>query len=306
MSEAVWQQLSQRLDAQSGLIEERFSKLETQLAEVLGLLRDSSPRGTLACDRRLSCRKSTDVLQARRISVGECGGSGSHTPGTHTPGGPLHTRRSLGMQRVMNADADVEELLARLHKEEKDVRRRTAAEAAWRERSPLSAGAVLDPSSRAVGAWQVWMLFATLASAPFTPVDVAFSLSSRYAWAKVVAVLLEVVFLVDLALGFRLAFRLDDGLLIRRPATIARRYLRSWFAVDLLGALPLELAFVAAGCSEDWGLQQLKFVHVMRVAKLPRLMHRSRAIMQHVSLGYAAKQVAATRTRPPPRGPLKL
>ena len=66
----------------------------------------------------------------------------------------------------------------------------------------------------------------------------------------------DFLFVLDLGLSFRIAFR-RNGLFVRRPALIASRYLRGWFVVDFLGALPLDLIFFAVGSHKRWDIHML-------------------------------------------------
>eukprot|EP00966_Prymnesium_polylepis_P249253 5762511-Prymnesium_polylepis.1 len=52
--------------------------------------------------------------------------------------------------------------------------------------------------------------------------------------------ILDILFILDFLLGFRTAYILEN-LVIRRPRLVARRYLRGWFLLDLIAAIPLDL-----------------------------------------------------------------
>ena len=56
------------------------------------------------------------------------------------------------------------------------------------------------------------------------------------------AYLIKVVFLIDLVIGFRKAYLNDQlGKEVRDPWLIAKRYLKFYFWIDLISALPYDL-----------------------------------------------------------------
>lgn len=50
-------------------------------------------------------------------------------------------------------------------------------------------------------------------------------------------------FVLDILVNFRTAV-LDDGELVQRPAAVAVRYLRGWFALDLVATIPYDRVVV--------------------------------------------------------------
>lgn len=93
-------------------------------------------------------------------------------------------QRGDRLREEMNADQDIEELLARLHKEEKDIQADIEAEADWERAQPLSAATVVMPATSFAVRWNTLLLIVTLLSLPFTPFDVAFSVSARSRTAR--------------------------------------------------------------------------------------------------------------------------
>jgi len=53
----------------------------------------------------------------------------------------------------------------------------------------------------------------------------------------------DIFFIVDLFLNFRTAI-LDDGELIQEPKQVARKYAKTWFAVDLIATIPYDRILV--------------------------------------------------------------
>jgi uncharacterized protein (UPF0333 family) len=77
-----------------------------------------------------------------------------------------------------------------------------------------------------------------LASSLTVPYRMGFGISSSIQWS-VADGITEVFFCLDLILSFMTAFEYKDSTLDTSPKNIAFRYLRSWFLIDFLSAVPL-------------------------------------------------------------------
>ena len=56
--------------------------------------------------------------------------------------------------------------------------------------------------------------------------------------------LIKAVFMIDLVIGFRKAYLNEQiGREVRNPWKIAKRYLKFYFWIDLISALPFDLIF---------------------------------------------------------------
>lgn len=88
----------------------------------------------------------------------------------------------------------------------------------------------------------------------------------------------DVFFMIDVCLNFKTGY-IDDGYLITDSTLIRKRYLKSWFLVDLLTSLPISLFVDLAFDNEFEGssvrafrlLKFLRFVRLARVFKAIRL-----------------------------------
>ena len=100
------------------------------------------------------------------------------------------------------------------------------------------------------------------------PLRIAFSDDEDLAWT-VIDSIVDTVFLVDILLNFFFAYHDDEYNLIddRKVAvhlfnvqTISKEYLKSWFFIDLVSILPINLL-----------LRTGDFNSLARIARLPRL-----------------------------------
>ena len=106
---------------------------------------------------------------------------------------------------------------------------------------------IIHPDSRFVIVWTLALLMAVLVSAIYIPWQLAFSFSTSMngtttqAFWHVVQPLLDVFFLVDIFVQFRIAHA-EDGVLIQDPQQLASRYLKTWVGIAraCLGDLPAD------------------------------------------------------------------
>jgi hypothetical protein len=91
--------------------------------------------------------------------------------------------------------------------------------------------------------WNAIIVVLTVWFGFYIPYDLAFhrlSKSSAPSWMVSLEIACDVAFAVDIVLHFRTAYYRGVGLLEVSWKLIALRYIRSWFLVDLFGALQLE------------------------------------------------------------------
>ena len=91
---------------------------------------------------------------------------------------------------------------------------------------------------------------------------------------RVVDVLTDVIFLVDLGLNFHTAFVTKDAILEINKQVIARHYLSTWFTVDAVGSIPWEIITLigeAAGTFRASDAQAMQIIKILKTPKLLRL-----------------------------------
>jgi potassium voltage-gated channel Eag-related subfamily H protein 7 len=88
--------------------------------------------------------------------------------------------------------------------------------------------------------------------------------------------LVDVFFIVDIVLSFRTGFLDEAKTLVMDPHRIRRRYVRSWFALDLVSALPTQLIALAAGAYSS-----LYAIKLLRLLKIGEVTHFTRSGAVH-------------------------
>jgi hypothetical protein len=97
-------------------------------------------------------------------------------------------------------------------------------------------------------------------TASVTPFRIAFFQIDTIQWV-IIDLFVDGIFALDLIFNFLFAFFDDDYNLITDKATIAKKYLFSWFAIDLISIVPINLILQN---NKDYG-------SLARIARLPRL-----------------------------------
>ncbi|MCX7633175.1 MAG: ion transporter [Turneriella sp.] len=115
----------------------------------------------------------------------------------------------------------------------------------------------------------------------FAALEVPLHLALRYPktdWRLVLGYLYPIIFSLDIALNF-FTTTVVRGEEITSPREIALRYLRSWFVVDLIAALPFDLIFTEGWLSElsnaarSLRLFSPRYIRILMMLRLLRLDH---------------------------------
>ena len=92
-----------------------------------------------------------------------------------------------------------------------------------------------------------WLMLVIVAYIAITvPYNTTFKPRSTFTYLYFLDMLFESFFVCDMIINFRTTF-IDpkNGKLVTSPLAIAKYYLKSWFLLDFLAALPFELLYFA-------------------------------------------------------------
>jgi hypothetical protein len=140
--------------------------------------------------------------------------------------------------------------------------------------------------------WDLTILLALLFTAVVTPFEVAF-LETEINVLFIVNRLIDLIFIFDMVKEFHLMYYHENGFLIKSHRMIRRRYLRSWFAIDLVTIIPYDLAkyivegkklkTVSSRCHTldlpillFFPVPQVRIVRLFRLLKLARIFKATR------------------------------
>jgi len=153
----------------------------------------------------------------------------------------------------------------------------------------------VNPNGTFMRRWDVLMIWAMIWTSTMTPFEIAFCDASDVykpypavveAWVRFACNrAIDLVFLVDIVLTFFVPFRESPkkgARWVYDSRTIAKRYLRSWFVLDVVSALPVDVINLTRGrdAPPDFSSKFLKF---FRILKLGRLMRLSRVMKRLLS-----------------------
>ncbi|XP_010525078.1 PREDICTED: potassium channel SKOR-like [Tarenaya hassleriana] len=130
----------------------------------------------------------------------------------------------------------------------------------------ISRGSIVHPDNRWYKAWTMFILVWALYSSFFTPFEFGFfrGLPENLFVLDIVG---QVAFLVDIVLTFFVAYRDSRTYrMVYRRSSIAIRYLKSSFVIDLLACMPWDNIYKAVGEREE--VRYLLWIRLYRVNKL--------------------------------------
>ncbi|XWS18037.1 hypothetical protein CRYUN_Cryun32bG0007800 [Craigia yunnanensis] len=130
----------------------------------------------------------------------------------------------------------------------------------------FKAGLAIHPDNRWYRAWTKFILIWALYSSFFTPFEFAFfrGLQGNLFILDIVG---QIAFLVDIILRFFLAYRDSQTYrMVYKRTSIAIRYLKSSFIIDLLGCMPWDIIYKVCGRKEE--VRYLLWIRLYRVHKV--------------------------------------
>uniref|UniRef100_A0A8C7WFZ6 Ion transport domain-containing protein n=1 Tax=Oncorhynchus mykiss TaxID=8022 RepID=A0A8C7WFZ6_ONCMY len=142
-------------------------------------------------------------------------------------------------------------------------------------------------------AWDWVILLLVLYTALFTPYSAAFLLDERGDSLRrrcgytcnplnMVDLMVDVLFIVDIGINFRTTFVNPNDEVVTQPWKIAVHYLKGWFAIDLVAALPFDLLIFRSGSDE-----MATLIGLLKTARLLRLVRVARKLDRYSEYGAA-------------------
>ncbi|XP_044592116.1 potassium voltage-gated channel subfamily H member 8 isoform X1 [Cotesia glomerata] len=128
--------------------------------------------------------------------------------------------------------------------------------------------------------WEWITLVATIYVAVVVPYNASFVSTER---STVVSdVIVEAIFIVDILLNFRTTYVSKKGNVVLSGGKIAINYLKRWFLIDLLAALPFDLLYAFDVYSgEESGHSHIHLVKLTRLLRLARLFQKMERYSQY-------------------------
>ncbi|XP_061551149.1 potassium voltage-gated channel subfamily H member 8-like isoform X1 [Phycodurus eques] len=129
--------------------------------------------------------------------------------------------------------------------------------------------------------WDWLILLATFYVAVTVPYNVCFAAaevredgaSTARTPPSVSDILVEILFMIDIALNFRTTYVSTSGQVVYDARSVCIHYVTSWLFVDLIAALPFDLLY-AFNISVNFGVHLLKTVRLLRLLRLLQKLDR--------------------------------
>ncbi|XP_017771321.1 PREDICTED: potassium voltage-gated channel subfamily H member 8 [Nicrophorus vespilloides] len=129
--------------------------------------------------------------------------------------------------------------------------------------------------------WDWLILIATFYVAVVVPYNASFMDDDGERPSVAVDVVVEALFFIDIILNFRTTYVSRKGEVVSDWKSISVNYLRTWFIVDLLAALPFDLLYAIYGSESGPGstfsnhnIHLIKLIRLLRLARLLQKMDR--------------------------------
>ena len=105
--------------------------------------------------------------------------------------------------------------------------------------------------------WDLLIAILILYSAIITPYEIAFSDSNKSSWFEI---LIDIFLAIDIVLTFFSAYTDEEENLVKNHKKIIKKYLKSWFIIDIISVIPINNLF-----------KNGKYSGLTKISKLPKL-----------------------------------
>ncbi|XP_048237827.1 potassium voltage-gated channel subfamily H member 8-like isoform X1 [Haliotis rufescens] len=118
--------------------------------------------------------------------------------------------------------------------------------------------------------WDWLILLCTFYIAIMVPFNATFQGKRRARHSMYSDVVVEILFIIDIVLNFRTSYVNKSGQVVYESRMIAMNYIKGWFLLDLLAAIPFDLLY-AVQINTNTGYHIGTLIHLLKVARLLRL-----------------------------------
>nr|XP_027209484.1 potassium voltage-gated channel subfamily H member 6-like [Penaeus vannamei] len=141
--------------------------------------------------------------------------------------------------------------------------------------------------------WDWIILLLVIYTAIFTPYVAAFLLNEQEERRKnhqnqydnpivIIDLIVDIMFMVDIVINFRTTYVNHNDEVVSHPGKIALHYLRGWFLIDVVAAIPFDLLLVNPDVDQTTTL-----IGLLKTARLLRLVRVARKIDRYSEYGAA-------------------
>ena len=129
---------------------------------------------------------------------------------------------------------------------------------------------IISPKDQRARWWEVIIVVSTIITC-ILDLFMASGFNSTYIGIWIVLYLFDFLYIVDIAVQFFTAYH-ENGVLVTNRKLIAKSYLKSTFALDIISVIPMEIVTLFVPSSSPWKLlTQLRLPRLIRLYRMVKL-----------------------------------
>eukprot|EP00347_Sterkiella_histriomuscorum_P011676 403371537 len=138
------------------------------------------------------------------------------------------------------------------------------------------------PEDRARVIWNIINIILLLYTALIMPYKLAFRDNGEEDMTEYLEILIDALFSIDIIITFFSAIEADDGKITYNMKTIAKKYLKSFFFVDVIASFPFQL-LIPAGQNNNYNklLRLMRLPRFFRIVRVLKIMKNMKALKQN-------------------------
>lgn len=138
---------------------------------------------------------------------------------------------------------------------------------------------IINPDKPGKEFWDIFVVLLTIYTTIEVPLRIVFGFKLTGTF-YVLEILISAAFSIDIVLNFFTAIRKKQTLIVDH-AVIKKHYLRSWFAIDFLAAIPFFLIFSGPLAEAGHLFRVLRILQLNRLFKLSKVSYILKSRLQH-------------------------
>ena len=131
---------------------------------------------------------------------------------------------------------------------------------------------MIHPESKLKNYWDLSLFISTVVGAIIIPISAVFRTTAK-GLPIIVTIIITVIYIADIVVNFNTSYPYQ-GKLIQNRNAIARRYLKGWFTIDLIAALPIGIVLSIVGTPESAAVNILRVLALLKLVRISKTMQR--------------------------------
>lgn len=138
---------------------------------------------------------------------------------------------------------------------------------------------MIYPEDKFKTRWDLFISVILIFTCFVTPVRISFVEEDTTEWT-ITLLSMDAMFFIDMLIIFNSAFYTEEFTLVQDRKAIAKNYIKTWFAIDLLAILPIEFFFRGGGSRANGMIRIARMGKLYKLVKLMRLFRILKVLKQ--------------------------